>query len=247
MNFECCWVPVPSADDDQHHNSDGEPCGKRLKVIMPFAEDAVTKRQQAWLSAAGSSSAAWRPRQQHRLAAKHWQMQLDNHIRQCTAFNGLFAFWPGQYSNWREWKGAGLSIDLGSDGVCGYQSNVYEKGLFMWLHPDESHAIKCSFAEMLNEIKCYNLMLLMLITYNVEHGPKASETRRQELRSKLSSVYSSRLPENTPLFMVEPSGCNTQLRIYCVCHPDNQKNFGFIASAIRINKKTWVVLRLPSG
>ena len=54
---------------------------------------------------------------------------------------------------------------------------------------------------MLKAIGLYDLWLLLLISFNLEHGPRNEEQRRHDLRSRLQSVYSGRTPRNTPLFL----------------------------------------------
>lgn len=48
---------------------------------------------------------------------------------------------------------------------------------------------------------CWNLWLLLLVTWNLELGPRVQETRRCELRMALTSCYKTRKPHTCPLFL----------------------------------------------
>ena len=113
--------------------------GKRAALIdsaMEAAADPVAKRQRAWLSRDGSTKpASWRPTKLHRLSTKWWLAALDNQIQVSTQFVGIkhFQFADRWGDKWSEWPGIGLTIDLGSDGVCAYHAMVYLWEVNLWL------------------------------------------------------------------------------------------------------------------
>ena len=73
----------------------------------------------------------------------------------------------------------------------------------MFLVPDESHAIKNSFLELLKGIKAYDVLLLLLVTFNCEMGRRTNEERRQAMRDRLATVYNARRAQNTSLFLTK--------------------------------------------
>lgn len=54
---------------------------------------------------------------------------------------------------------------------------------------------------MVRSLECWNLRLLLLVSWNLEFGPRLQETRRCELRTALTSCYDQRLPHTCPLFL----------------------------------------------
>ena len=165
-----------------------------VDVILPF--DEVSKRQRAWLRRDETAEPkTWRPTKLHRVSTKWWLLQIDNQIRQCTHFSGLAHFQiRDDWGHWSKWPHCSLSIDLGSDGVCAYFAAIYKFKLNMILFPDESHSCKNSFIECAKESGVWHLLLLMLITWNLEFGPRQEETRRSDLRAASENCYEYRRP-----------------------------------------------------
>ena len=151
---------------------------KRRKVELPILHgDELHNRQCAWLEGSNSSSPSWRP-------IKHWCWALDNQLQTMTCCGLAASSFPNILNSygdrWREWPCAALSIDCGSDGLCGYHYCVCSPlKLAMFFIPDESHNIQNSFFEMVKAIKAYDVLLLLLITFNTEMGPKKVKTKTQ--------------------------------------------------------------------
>ena len=176
---------------------------RKIDDVSHIPLDAVAERQRAWLSQTMKETRpAWRPAKRHRTGAKKWLIALDNQIKTTTSRRGLVDFQYNEKwgSDWRLWPCVGVSSDLGSDGVSAIHAMLYKYDISMYFFPDESHAIKNSFVQFLKDVKLWNLWLLFLISWNLEHGPRESEERRAELRSKLDRCYESRGPEDSPLF-----------------------------------------------
>ena len=147
--------------------------------------DEVSKRQRAWLRRdEDTQPKSWRPTKLHRVSSKWWLLQIDNQLRQNTHFCGLAHFQLNDsWGHWSTWPHCSLSIDLGSDGVCAYFAAAYKFRINVSLFPDESHSCKNSFIECAKEINVWNLLLLLLVTWNLEFGPRQEETRRSDLRA----------------------------------------------------------------
>lgn len=203
----CCPQVTPSDDVSPEEL---EAKRKRKVTDATFGnegdfEDAVAKRQRAGLTKdASTKPAACRPIKWHRVAAKRWLMALDNQLKTNTRFDGLQDFFhqPTWAISWRSWPGLGLSMDFGSDGVAAYDALQNKYRANCWLFPGESHSIKNSFAKMLRATKCVDLWLLLLVSWNLDLGPRQEEARRSELRSELESCYASRRPPSCPFLGV---------------------------------------------
>ena len=216
-SYICCWVPVPYSEDAPEVQQAGLKRKRDSAFPMLGACDDTCARQAAWISGA-STSASWRLSKLHRVSAKHWLMQIDNQLRSSTHFDGLSSFQLSAFQGVSpfDWPGIQLSMDLGSDGVSAYFAMIYKFYLNLWLVPDESHSIKNSFIEMLKAAGMYDLWLLLLISWNLEHGPRQEEARRQELRSRLAYCYESRSPSQTPFFLRGAADMVRDLELYGV-------------------------------
>ena len=127
---------------------------KRQKMLQDVTgQDAVAVRQREWLQRTSTTkTTAFRPVELYRLGAKHWMMQLDSQIRAGTCWSGLKDLIPANFkAEWALWKGAGLGIDLGGDGLSGAMALIYKWKCNIFLWPDENHLDKSAFQEMLKD------------------------------------------------------------------------------------------------
>ena len=165
----------------------------------------VAKRQKAWLTREGAGTAApWRPVDLQRTAARKVLMHEDSMIRHSTVFNGYAHFcFANEWEkiNWSKWPGIGNSTDGGSDMITKCHALLYRFNCNCVVFHDQSHSAQRSFIEMLTKCGILSLWCLMLVTWNLEFGPKLEETRREELRTGLATIYETRLPRETPLFL----------------------------------------------
>lgn len=178
---------------------------RRLLDDVVVSVNPVAKRQRAWMSRESQAKpASWRPTRHYRLGAKWWLLALDNQVRQSTRFEGLSSFvrqesWDE--ASWAAWPGFQLAGDLGSDGVAAWHCMVYHWRMNALLVPDESHSAKNAFTQMLKAVGLQSLVLLMVISWNLEFGPRQEETRRSDLRIALAACYENRTPSECPLFL----------------------------------------------
>ena len=122
----------------------------KINVVVEdcVALDAVAKRQKSWLERGdGTAPVAWRPVKLGRQGARAWLTAIDNKLKTSTCCRGLVDFnWTAEWGDhWPTWRGLGVSIDLGSDGVSAWHAMVYHWRINSWLFPDESHSCKNSF------------------------------------------------------------------------------------------------------
>lgn len=166
---------------------------------LPDAE-----RQRAWLQRTSDSTNSWRPLEMHRLSARKWVYALDNQLKVSTCHNGLdfFCWAEGEerWGSWREWPGLGVALDMGSDGVAGYSALARHFDCNIWMWPDPSHMCQRTMEAVLKETKLFEFWCLLLITFNLEHGPHRDQGRRNQLRDGLAKLFETRSPEQCPLF-----------------------------------------------
>jgi hypothetical protein len=128
-----------------------------------------------------SETVSWRPVKRYRTAAKSWLLNLDNQVSGTLAVNGLASFVPpaareGIWANWRSWRHLLISIDQGSDGICATNYLKHLKAN-VTIYCDWSHGANNDFSETLRAMGLFPYWLLMLIVFNVEHGPFADDMR----------------------------------------------------------------------
>ena len=70
------------------------------------------------------------------------------------------------------------------------------------------------FLECLRATGIYSLWLLMLVSWNLDFGPRCEETRRKDLRSRLMRVYTRSRPQKVPLFMAMAHAIIEELERY---------------------------------
>lgn len=168
---------------------------------------ADAARQLAWLrrDSAQVQSANWRPPALHRAPARRWVMAMDNQLRVGTEWPGLarFRFEEGgaDWLHWADWPGLGLAMDLGADGVAGASALMYGFDCNVWAWPDPSHTCQRSFEAVLKETGLWSMWLLLLVSWNLEHGPFSDRHRHSQLREALSVFLDMRRPEQSPLFL----------------------------------------------
>ncbi|CAK0884728.1 unnamed protein product [Prorocentrum cordatum] len=164
---------VDVGTDDMHLLGEG---GLKRKREGSVAPDSVIQRQSSWLLR-DQDATKWRPPKVHRQTAMKWIQKLDAQLQTSTIYNGFKFFsydadvaaWRD--ANWRDWAGCGVAMDLGSDGVSGVHALLYHFKVNLWIWPDQSHMTKCVFEGMVKRIRKWELLLLLLISWNFEHGP----------------------------------------------------------------------------
>lgn len=132
-----------------------------------------------------------------------WRQVVVAPAGQPKKFDGIGSFnFSTAWGGWREWPGLSICCDLGSDGVSAWHALSYFWEVNAWLFPDESHSCKHSFMQVVKNIGAWPLLLILLVSWNLEFGPRQEEARRSELRLALHRCYLERRPSQCPLFMV---------------------------------------------
>lgn len=167
----------------------------------------MQQRQLAWLQryAEGPTPSSWRLVKWHRVSSRLWVYSLDRQLLTSTASGGLAGFrYVAGASSWREWQSCpylAVAMDLGSDGVCGWNALAWDFDINTVARPDPPHGCQRSLENCLRQSGCWDFWLLMLITWNLEFGPWQEAGRRNELGDTLGNLYTNFEPFECLLFL----------------------------------------------
>lgn len=140
----------PAVDDevDEAEREGGLEAAQKKKEACQELQRAWIKRKEA-----PRELGSCRPSKRHRLGAKHWCQGLDNTLRRSTPLGGLGAFAlpppekrSGHWEAWPRWPHLLLTIDQGSDGLCG-ASFLRSQDINLSVLPDMSHAANNDFVD----------------------------------------------------------------------------------------------------
>lgn len=178
---------------------------RKFGLIETSLESGFAKRQRAWLRReCGEQPSSWRPTKLHRTSARKWVLALDSQIAHSTDKGGLAWFIydasSPTWSDWRQWPLLTIASDLGSDGVAGFNALCWGYDAHVVLYPDPSHAVQRSFENALKGAGVWNLILLCVISWNLDYGPWQEESRRTELEHAMTIIYSKYTPADCPVF-----------------------------------------------
>ena len=147
---------------------------------------------------------SWEPTTWHRLSARKWATAIDNQLAHSTHYGGLDYFRYKEasplWSKWQHWPCLGLPMDFGSDGISAWCALAYGHNINTWIFHDQSHSAQRSFEGMIADANLKDFWLLMLISWNLEHGHHSDRFRMNQLRSSLASLLKERRPHQVPLF-----------------------------------------------
>lgn len=151
-------------------------------VSLLAAKQSLNLRHRSWFKRKAEDSAgAWRPAKRHRAASRAWVMNVDNQIRHSTGLQGFIDFvrpaspcdrWAP--ATWRRWRHVQISVDQGSDALC---STAFLKHLLTNVSVLCDWGANNDFLDTVRDHKVFGWWLLMLILFNVEHGPFAEDLR----------------------------------------------------------------------
>ena len=169
--------------------------------------DEVELRHLEWLNrtdSVASGSQNWRPKKIHRLTTKHWFHNLDSQIQVSSARSGLsfYALDPSLplWQDWRTWPNLIVPMDLASDNVCGTFAAQYHFHIAMEAMPDEGHGCDNDVNQTFQIIGNKPLVILLLISKNLVHGPMDDEGRAKMFMDYHMSLYKRFDPVTFPLF-----------------------------------------------
>ena len=205
----CGQITAPCQVDRLYESA--EDClrqGVKRKVQEEAALTSRDARHKAWLTRgrAGSKPGSWRPIKLFRTSARKFARNLDNQIRGSSRAAGLSHFTPKKNSStwapsaWRMWPSLAVSIDCGSDGVCAVSAlqrhEDFMLNLLVW--PDPSHAACRSIDQALRGSQLRPFWLMMLISFNLPHGPDRTGERGMQLAEAARDLFSTVEPNKCP-------------------------------------------------
>lgn len=196
---------------DAEHDEERERVGRKRELPGGTVEEARAKRHENYLKKAtsGANEGSWRPRAINRLAAKRWCCGLDNQLRASTGHSGLSVFakpeeqtdMVGPWSSWRSWPYISISMDLGSDGNCGYHSLERHFAVNCDQFNDPNHGCNRDYDLAVKSVGLWGFALCVLIHMNLPFGPQRNDQRRHEIRTIMERCYAeNEAPEQVPLF-----------------------------------------------
>jgi hypothetical protein len=180
---------------------------KRAKTVPSAVVDQQKQRQRAFLRrhVPGADPSSWRPIKIYRRTAKNWCVAVDTQFQVSIDDRGLQFFQRSDkldiWRDWRLWPHVGLSIDLGSSGLCGYQALERKFGLNCDLYPDGNHGASCDLRISLSQNQLYGMWLCLVISYNLTFGSDKDEQRFLQIRQAMEACFRDRRPCDVPLFL----------------------------------------------
>lgn len=167
----------------------------------------LQRRHCFWVKrkAVSGGFSSWRPAKRHRLAAKHWLSNLDNQVRQCLPLEGLSGFQlskqrAGLWAGWRSWPHLSIAMDQGSDAVAATWY-LHHLGANITAWPDWSHGSWNDTKNMLKESGLFPFWLLMMITFNMPHGPFNDDARHSQVTGAWDECRRHFTAQTCPLFL----------------------------------------------
>ena len=151
---------------------------------------SMNARHTAWLRRVVDSKgkATWRPRASYRVGTLRWLIEIDNIQRVSTSNGGLcwvlykkeLPLWD--FSNWRSWPTLVIGADQGPKCVCGLSALQYKPEIQSNITPlfEFSHGANNDFQGLLKDLGRWHFALILLIIYNLPHGPDKDPGMRYE-------------------------------------------------------------------
>lgn len=153
-------------------------------------QDSV-RRQQCWLKrrASDPQQASWRPSKRYRASAKQWLYAVGNQLKSSLPCRGLKDFVKSEnsWTSWRDYRHLLISADQGSDGLSAI-SYLRSLGVVVTYCPDFSHGSQNDFYDALKSTNLFPFWILMLVVYNLEHGPWQDDVRWNLVNESWSEV-----------------------------------------------------------
>ena len=99
-----------------------------------------------------------------------------------------------------------IGMDLGSDGLAGYNYIDFKERLNVDCCPDLSDGGNRDVINALHSTDLFQLWLLWVISMNLPYGPDRNDQRGMELREALAAAITDNSPAKSPLFQAQSAG-----------------------------------------
>lgn len=148
---------------------------------------------------------AWQSRKRHRKDTQVWLAQTDQQLQASTG-SGLKAFQlpadPAQRPPWDKWPLLSYAGDQGSKEECGKWALKTKFNVNFDEVPDPGHGVWNDCKLALRMAGHYSHVGLMMIAWNMRHGPWAEDARQKEIEAVISNFFADfPKPQQSPLFM----------------------------------------------
>lgn len=151
------------------------------------------RRQQCWLKRRASDQqlVTWRPSKRFRTSAKQWLYAVDNQLKSSLPCRGLSDFVKSEnsWAIWKDYRHLLISADQGSDGLSAI-AYLRSLGAVLTFCPDFSHGSQNDFYDALKSMHLFPFWILMLVVYNLEHGPWQGDLRWNQINESWAEVFS---------------------------------------------------------
>ena len=134
----------------------------------------------------------WQSRKRHRKDTQVWLGQTDQQLQVSTGF-GLKAFQlpedPAERPPWDQWPLLSYAGDQGSKEECGKWALKSKYNLNFDEVPDLGHGVWNDCKLALKMAGHYSHVGLMMIAWNMRHGPWAEDARQMEVQAVLTNCF----------------------------------------------------------
>jgi hypothetical protein len=104
------------------------------------------------------------------------------------------------WANWRTWPHLNLGEDQGADDVCAtFWLKSKKLSLTEWW--DFAHGAWCDLRGVLSEVDLYQFWLLMMMAWNLAHGPHDDDHRFNQMRDLWKELKQSEIGHTLPAFL----------------------------------------------
>lgn len=172
-------------------------------ISMEQSKEAQHRRHRAWLKRRASGDGGWRVAKRRRVAAKTWLDNLDSQVQTSLGLRGLVDFVPNPddplWNSWRSWRHLLVSIDQGSDGLAA-TNFMKHMGMNVSIACDYSHGANNDFLDCIKDLGLQPYWLLLLLCFNVEHGPWGEDARWNQMVECFDELRRYGSPKQCALF-----------------------------------------------
>lgn len=190
--------------------------GFRFMAVPAQVTQARTSRHQAWLGRKrGADPQEWVPRKRYRKDTYLWLCQTDHQLSFISGGVGLAAFAAGAREGkpWHQWPLLSYAGDQGSKEFSAVQCMKYKLKLNLDEVPDAGHGVWNDCKKALRESGHWSHTCLMMLSWNVRHGPWAEDVRMQEVVGCFKNFFKvTKDPRHYTYYCHSSCAC-----IYVVC------------------------------
>lgn len=178
--------------------------GSDEKAVQKERDDREA-RHKAWaLKRKSGEQQLWRPRKRHRKDSWAWLVNLENQVLQGTGYSLKHFQLPPQPEDrphWALWPLLTVSSDQGSVELAGHHFCQFALRMNWDCCPDVGHGCWNDIKKAIRSSSQWNFVTLMMLTWNVPHGPWSEDVRFHEVVGSFDNFFRANpTPESSWLF-----------------------------------------------